>query len=308
MSVVVNDLSKIYGSQYAVNHLKFTAERGKILGFLGPNGAGKTTTMKMLTTFLAPSSGSATICGYNIIDSPIDVKRNIGYLPEHNPLYKDMYVREYLIGFARLLKVVNPMSRVDNLIQMTGLSLEQNKLISSLSKGYRQRVGLAQALLHDPEVLILDEPTSGLDPNQLVEIRNLIRNIGNEKTLIFSTHIMQEVNALCDRVIIINHGQKVLDESIEELQNHMNDRQIIQLEYSHGIDISILKKIEGVVKVEDKGKNKYQITAKNNIEVRDLIFNQSVANHWTLRELKKEKSSVESIFNELTVSQQKRDK
>ena len=196
MSIQVEDLVKIYGSQRALNGISFTAEKGQILGFLGPNGAGKTTTMKILTGFLYPSSGKASVCGFDLTESPIEAKRKIGYLPEHNPLYKDMYIREYLLTFAKISHIQNPSKRVEELIEMTGLTKEQNKLIGSLSKGYRQRVGLSQALLHDPEVLILDEPTSGLDPNQIQDIRDLIRNFGKEKNLIFSTHIMQEVKAL----------------------------------------------------------------------------------------------------------------
>jgi len=215
MSVIVSNLTKTFGTQNAVNDLSFEAKPGEILGFLGPNGAGKSTTMKMVTTYLQPTSGTATVCGHDIVESDMDVRRHIGYLPEHNPLYKDMYIKEYLEFVARIHKVDNTKSRIDELIEITGLQKEQHKLISSISKGYRQRVGLAQALLHDPEVIILDEPTSGLDMNQLIEIRALIKKLGETKTVIFSTHIMQEVQALCDRVIIINEGQLVADDPID---------------------------------------------------------------------------------------------
>ncbi|MBK7467719.1 MAG: gliding motility-associated ABC transporter ATP-binding subunit GldA [Saprospiraceae bacterium] len=305
MSVIVKGLTKTFGKQIAVNQLSFTVSKGEILGFLGPNGAGKTTTMKLLTTFLSPSEGDAEICGFSILKSPIEVKRCIGYLPEHNPLYKDMYVREYLLGFARLTKVNKPTKRVEDLIEMTGLTREQNKLIGSLSKGYRQRVGLSQALVHDPQVLILDEPTSGLDPNQLIEIRNLVRNIGKEKTLIFSTHIMQEVSALCDRVIIIDRGIKVADDSIESLQDQMDQKQVIWLEFTNAINAEVLKQIKGVLKVSSEGKSKYQIVARKDIEVRDLIFAESVKQGWSIREMVKDKSSIENIFAEMTNTDQK---
>jgi len=215
MSVHVEQLTKIYGEQKAINQVSFTANQGEVLGFLGPNGAGKTTTMKIITCFIPQSEGKAEVCGFDTATHPTEVRQRIGYLPEHNPLYKDMYVREYLSFMAGLHHLSNKKQRVDELIELTGLTLERNKLIGALSKGYRQRVGLAQAMLHNPEVLILDEPTSGLDPNQLIEIRQLIKSLGKEKTVIFSTHIMQEVQAICDRVLIINRGKIVANDSIE---------------------------------------------------------------------------------------------
>jgi len=224
MSIQLHNLTKIYGTQLAVDHISFSAGKAEIVGFLGPNGAGKTTTMKMICGYLTPTEGDIEVCGIDIKEFPIEVKRKIGYLPEHNPLYKDMYVREYLMFFSKLLKISNPKQRVKDCIELTGLGQEQNKRIGSLSKGYRQRVGLSQALLHDPEVLILDEPTSGLDPNQLLEIRQLIRSIGNQKTLLLSTHIMQEVQALCDRVLIINKGKLIADETIGNLLNIQKKR------------------------------------------------------------------------------------
>ena len=217
MSVKVQSLTKIYGQQLAIDAVSFEAKRGEILGFLGPNGAGKTTTMKIITAFLPQSSGSAEVCGFDTAADPMAVRQRIGYLPEHNPLYREMYVREYLGFIAGIHKVAKPRQRIAEMIELTGLGIEQNKPISALSKGYRQRVGLAQAMIHDPEVLILDEPTTGLDPNQLAEIRALIRRLGQEKTVIFSTHIMQEVQAICDRVLIINKGRIVADAPIAEL-------------------------------------------------------------------------------------------
>jgi len=300
MSIVVNQITKIYGTQHAVDELSFTAHKGEILGFLGPNGAGKTTTMKMLSCYLKPSSGSAEICGYNILTHPLEVKKHIGYLPENNPLYKDMYIREYLECFARLSKVEGVQKRINDLIELTGLGPEQNKTIGSVSKGYRQRVGLSQALLHNPEVLILDEPTSGLDPNQLVEIRSLIRNIGKEKTLIFSTHIMQEVKSLCDRVVIIKNGKLVADDSIEVLQEKLGDRQMVTIEFSTEIPISNIKSLPYVQFVKQSGKHQFTIYSDSAKDLRELLFQTSVSNGWVIYEMNKTKNSIEDVFNVLT--------
>ncbi|HRI32160.1 MAG TPA: gliding motility-associated ABC transporter ATP-binding subunit GldA [Saprospiraceae bacterium] len=300
MSIVVNQITKIYGTQHAVDELSFTAHKGEILGFLGPNGAGKTTTMKMLSCYIKPSSGSAEICGYNILTHPLEVKKHIGYLPENNPLYKDMYIREYLECFARLSKVEGVQKRINDLIELTGLGPEQNKTIGSVSKGYRQRVGLSQALLHNPEVLILDEPTSGLDPNQLVEIRSLIRNIGKEKTLIFSTHIMQEVKSLCDRVVIIKNGKLVADDSIEVLQEKLGDRQMVTIEFSTEIPISNIKSLSYVQFVKQSGKHQFTIYSDSAKDLRELLFQTSVSNGWVIYEMNKTKNSIEDVFNVLT--------
>ena len=302
MSIQVEDLVKIYGSQRALNGISFTAEKGQILGFLGPNGAGKTTTMKILTGFLYPSSGKASVCGFDLTESPIEAKRKIGYLPEHNPLYKDMYIREYLLTFAKISHIQNPSKRVEELIEMTDLTKEQNKLIGSLSKGYRQRVGLSQALLHDPEVLILDEPTSGLDPNQIQDIRDLIRNFGKEKTLIFSTHIMQEVKALCDRVIIINNGNIVADDPIDMLQEKLTGRQIVHVEFNKEVPVDLLKNIPGVQSVKTNGKARYTLYSSSSEDLRGLLFNFSVQNNWIIYEMNKDKNSVEEVFSLLTKS------
>jgi len=300
MSVQVHELVKIYGNQKALDGISFEVSKGQILGFLGPNGAGKTTTMKILTGYLSPSSGTARICGFDVSEHPVEAKRKIGYLPEHNPLYKDMYVREYLQTFARITDTAQPTKRINELIELTGLGREQNKQIGSLSKGYRQRVGLCQALIHDPEVLILDEPTSGLDPNQIQDIRNLIKGFGKEKTLIFSTHIMQEVKALCDRVIIINKGRIVADDSIETLESMGLDRQIVHVEFAGEVVESIIKALSGVQNVKHHGKGRYTIYANLKSDLRETIFHTAVQNRWTLLEMSREKSSVEDVFSLLT--------
>ena len=219
MSITVNNLTKVFGTHPAVDGISFSVERGEILGFLGPNGAGKTTTMRVAACYLPPTSGTVTVCGYDVMESSIEVRKSVRYLSEQNPLYTDMYVHEYLhfIGSLYNLKGAKLKSSVEKMIQQCGLSPEQNKKIGTLSKGFRQRVGLAQALIHDPEVLIMDEPTSGLDPNQIIEIREVIKNIGKEKTVVFSTHILQEVQAICDRVVIINEGKIVADSKVAEL-------------------------------------------------------------------------------------------
>jgi ABC-2 type transport system ATP-binding protein len=219
MSIAVNNLVKVYGTQTAVNNISFTMKKGEIVGFLGPNGAGKSTTMKMITTYLPPTSGTAMVCGFDVVKQSMEVRRKIGYLPEANPLYFDMYVREYLELSAGIHGIKKPKDRIEEMISLTGLSKEAHKKIGMLSKGYKQRTGLAQAMLHDPEVLVLDEPTSGLDPLQIVEIRDLVTRIGKEKTVLLSTHIMQEVEAMCNRVIIISSGNLVLDDSLANLQN-----------------------------------------------------------------------------------------
>mgnify|MGYP002381649302 CR=1 FL=1 len=300
MSVKVQNLSKIYGSQRALDSISFEAKPGEVLGFLGPNGAGKSTTMKIMTCYLPQSEGTATVCGFDTVNNPIQVRQKIGYLPEHNPLYKDMYVREYLTFVAGVHHVAEPKKRVSEMIEMTGLGLEQKKLIGALSKGYRQRVGLAQAMLHNPEVLILDEPTSGLDPNQLAEIRDLIKNIGREKTVIFSTHIMQEVQAICDRVLIINKGKIVADSPIGDLQNSVKGRAIVTVEFKESIDKILLEKIAGVKSVKNVGKNSWQLTAPVENDIRADVFQFAVAQKLTLLEMHKEVLGVEDIFQQLT--------
>ena len=300
MSVLVKNLTKIYGEQRAVNDISFEAKPGEVLGFLGPNGAGKTTTMKVITCFIPQSDGTVEVNGYDVEKNPMDVRRSIGYLPENNPLYKDLYVKEYLTFVARLHDVKNIRQRVDEMVQMTGLEREQKKVIGALSKGYRQRVGLAQAMLHDPQVLILDEPTSGLDPNQLAEIRNLIKELGKQKTVIFSTHIMQEVQALCDRVVIINRGEIVANDTIETLQSRVKGESVVTVEFAQSVDKKLLESIPKVKQVKDLGKNRWQLLAPMEVDIRPDIHQFVVKHQLTLLEMHKEVSSVEDVFQQLT--------
>jgi len=300
MSLSVQTITKQYGTQNAVDHLSFEVEGGTIMGFLGPNGAGKSTTMKMVSCYLSPTSGTAKVCGYDILENPLEVRKCIGYLPESNPLYYDMYVKEYLHFVAGIHALDNKSNRVKNLIEMTGLGKEQHKQIGALSKGYKQRVGLAQAMIHDPDVLILDEPTSGLDMNQLVEIRALIKELGKEKTVILSTHIMQEVQALCDRVIIINNGKLVANDPIESLQNRIKGENKITVNLTdNNVNINVLTKIKGIHKVE-KLEEGIIIRSDANMDVRPAIFRTAVDAGWVVIEMKKEEISVEHIFQKLT--------
>lgn len=293
-------MTKEYGAQKAVDELSFDVSGGTIMGFLGPNGAGKSTTMKMVSCYISPTSGTAEVCGYDIHKNPLQVRKHIGYLPEHNPLYLDMYVREYLQFVAGIHKLDNKKKRAAEMIEMTGLGKEQHKLIGALSKGYRQRVGLAQAMIHNPDVLILDEPTSGLDMNQLVDIRNLIKTLGQEKTVILSTHIMQEVQAMCDRVIIINNGKKVADDPIASLSNRIagENRITINLLESN-IDLAKFSAIKGVTKISQEGDN-IVIISNSKSDVRKPIFDTVVKSGWTLVGMKKDEISVEDVFQKLT--------
>jgi ABC-2 type transport system ATP-binding protein len=294
-------LSKIYGEQYAVNDISFEAKKGEIVGFLGPNGAGKSTTMKIATCYLSPSKGTVYTCGYDVRKSPQKVQKNIGYLPEHNPLYLDMYVREYLAFIASLHEMNSKQTkqRTTEVIGLCGLEREQNKKIQALSKGYRQRVGLAQALIHNPEVLILDEPTTGLDPNQINEIRQLIKNISHDKTIVFSTHIMQEVQALCDRAVIINLGKIVADKSIKNLAEEAKQN-VIHLEFGQAINVEMLQTLNQIQNVETLGENRYVVLGNSAIDLRKDIFDLAVAQKWTLLEMHKKERSLEQIFYELT--------
>ena len=300
MSLSLKSLTKEYGAQKAVDELSFDVSGGTIMGFLGPNGAGKSTTMKMVSCYISPTSGTAEVCGYDIHKNPLQVRKHIGYLPEHNPLYLDMYVREYLQFVAGIHKLDNKKKRAAEMIEMTGLGKEQHKLIGALSKGYRQRVGLAQAMIHNPDVLILDEPTSGLDMNQLVDIRNLIKTLGQEKTVILSTHIMQEVQAMCDRVIIINNGKKVADDPIASLSNRIagENRITINLLESN-IDLAKFSAIKGVTKISQEGDN-IVIISNSKSDVRKPIFDTVVKSGWTLVGMKKDEISVEDVFQKLT--------
>lgn len=300
MSVIVRELTKIYGNQHAVDALSFEAHKGQILGFLGPNGAGKTTTMKIISCFIPKTTGEATVCGLDTEKNSMEVRRLIGYLPEHNPIYKDMYVKEYLLFVAGLHKIKNKNERVAEMIERTGLTREQHKLIGALSKGYRQRVGLAQAMIHDPEVLILDEPTSGLDPNQLVDIRQLIKDLGKEKTVLFSSHIMQEVQALCDRVVIINKGKLVANDTIETLQSKVKGETIVTAEFDKPVPENVLKKLPNVKRSEYKGGNRYHFYAETKTDIRPDVFKMAVNNGLVLLELHQEVFTIEDIFQILT--------
>lgn len=300
MSIGIHNLSKKYDSQYALNGITFEIPKGQIVGFLGPNGAGKSTTMKILTGYIPQTSGEAKICDLDTMMYPLEIKRKIGYLPESNPLYKDMYVREYLSHVADVYELKNPLAKVDEMILLTGLKKEQTKKIHQLSKGYKQRVGIAQAIIHNPEVLILDEPTSGLDPNQLDEIRKLILRIGKEKTVLLSTHIMQEVEAMCERVIIINKGEIVADNSAQNMKKMGTKEAIIVVEFSSAIDNSILKSIPNISKYSATG-NTYKIHLKNkDIDIRQDIFSLAVANQWTILSMNREEKDLEDVFKELT--------
>ncbi len=298
MSITVQKLSKEYQTQKAVDAIDFSIQPGEIVGFLGPNGAGKSTTMKMLTGFIPPSSGMATVCNFDIQKDTEQVKKNIGYLPEHNPLYVDMYVKEYLAFVAGVYQVKEVVKRVQEMIALTGLDKEQGKLIRQLSKGYRQRVGLAAAMIHDPKVLILDEPTTGLDPNQIVEIRNVIKQIGKDKTVLLSSHIMQEVQAICSRVIIIHQGKLVLDSPIEDLKKRAGDGFVYLIELETEISNEAWKEIGGVKKVEKQGALQWRISADK--DIRNAILQKTVQMNWGLKGLQEEKQSLEAIFQQLT--------
>ena len=300
MSVIVNQLTKVYGTQIAVNHISFTAEPGKIVGFLGPNGAGKSTTMKMITGFIPPSDGTATVCGFDINTQSMDVRKCLGYLPENNPLYLDMYVKEFLAFVAGLQQLNNVESRIKEMIEQTGLEREQYKKISQLSKGYRQRVGLAQAMLHDPKVLILDEPTTGLDPNQLVEIRKLIKKLGKEKTVILSTHIMQEVEAVCDQVVIINKGLIVANDETKNLQAAALQQVTYVVEFDQVIQKQDLLKIEGVIAAQALADKSWVLQTNTLVDVRKNIFDFAVKNNLVLLSIQKEEEKLEDIFRKLT--------
>lgn len=300
MSVKVQGLTKIYDEQRAVNNVTFEARKGEVLGFLGPNGAGKTTTMKVITCFIPQNEGTVTVSGFDTATQSKEVRERIGYLPEHNPLYKDMYVREYLGFVAGLHKIKDKKKRIDEMIERTGLGDEQSKLIGALSKGYRQRVGLAQAMLHDPEVLILDEPTSGLDPNQLVDIRALITEIGKQKTVIFSTHIMQEVQAICDRVLIINKGKLVANDTIDQLQLRVKGGSLVTVQFLEKLTGKQLNAIPGVKSVNHTVNNEWQLSSSAGKDIRPAIFQHAVKEGWTLIEMRKEVFSIESVFQQLT--------
>ncbi len=300
MSISVKNITKIYGKQRALDGVSFEVNEGEIVGLLGPNGAGKSTLMKILSCYIPANDGEAFVQGFNCAEETIEVRRNIGYLPETNPLYGDMYVVEYLKFTGGVYKLKNLDKRIDEIIELTGLSKEKHKKIEALSKGYKQRVGLAQAFIHNPKVLILDEPTSGLDPNQLIEIRNLIKEMGKEKTVLFSSHIMQEVEAICDRVIIINNGKLIADSPTDELQKLWKDKEIIEVEFKEDVEIEKIKGIEGVSDVVTGEGRTFKITASTDFDIRERIYEFSGKNKLTLLELKAMEIKLEDIFQKLT--------
>lgn len=297
MSIKVLSISKLYNQQKALNAISFSAKKGQIIGFLGPNGAGKSTMMKTLTGFIKPSLGEVFVNDINVLQKPLEAQKTIGYLPEHNPLYKDMYVREYLQFQASLYKVDK--SNIETCLEKVGLLAEAYKKIHQLSKGYQQRVGLAAAILHNPSVLILDEPTTGLDPNQLVEIRALIKELGKDKTVLFSTHIMQEVEAVCDRVIIIKKGEIITDKLLSELQQ--NKQQTIKVIFNSAIEESQIKTLENLVLSKIIGNNTWQLTFNAEEDMRSKIFDFAQENGFKVLELSSENKTLESLFRELTL-------
>ena len=300
MSIKVSNITKIYGEQKALNDVSFEVNSGEIVGFLGPNGAGKSTMMKIITCFIPPTEGKVSVCGFDVEEQSVEVRKNVGYLPEHNPLYLDMYVKEYLEFIGGLHKVKNIKERISEMIEATGLQVEQRKKIGALSKGYRQRVGLAQALIHDPKVLILDEPTTGLDPNQLAEIRNLIKEVGKSKTVMLSTHIMQEVEAICDRVIIINRGEIAADQTTVNIQQTTDNRQVITVEFDKTPSRDSLKKIQGVLDIKKINETSYQLYSKSGDDIRSAIFKYAVQNGLAVLTMQKEGQKLEDIFKKLT--------
>ena len=297
MSIEVNNISKSYGAQKALNQVSFSIQKGEIVGFLGPNGAGKSTLMKILTTYIASDEGSASVNGFDVNSQTKAVQQSIGYLPEHNPLYLDLYVREYLAFNADVYQVAK--SRIEEVIQLTGLSNESHKKIGQLSKGYRQRVGLANALLHNPDVLILDEPTTGLDPNQLVEIRNVIKNVGKDKTVFLSTHIMQEVEAICDRVIIIDKGKIVADKKLDNLIS-TDKKQIIEVEFDLAVEQELIAKIENLTSYKNTHDMIWELTFKADKDMRPAVFDFANANGLKTLQLNQKNKNLETVFREMT--------
>ena len=302
MSITVSNLTKLYGTQKAVNNISFTINKGEIVGFLGPNGAGKSTTMKIITGYLEANSGKAEVCGETVDTNSLNTKKKIGYLPEANPLYFDMYVREYLEFVAGVHAIQNVKPKIETVIDTVGLKLEANKKIGQLSKGYKQRVGIAAALIHDPEVLILDEPTSGLDPNQIIEIREVIKRLGKNKTVLFSSHILQEVEAICDRVIIINRGNIVADDLLSNLQKANAGQQQVLVEFKEIITKEDLKSIENVIDIKQLSNNSFQLSTANSENVRKQLLELSLKNNLNIVSLQSETNRLEDIFRNLTAA------
>jgi ABC-2 type transport system ATP-binding protein len=298
MSIKVASITKIYGTQRAVDNISFELKKGEVVGFLGPNGAGKSTTMKMITGYLPPTTGKIEVCGYDVLEKRMEVSKRIGYLPEANPLYYDMYVREYLEFSARIHQA--PMKRVKEMVHLTGLAKEAHKKISALSKGYKQRVGLAQAILHNPDVLILDEPTSGLDPNQILEIRDLIKTIGEEKTVLLSTHIMQEVTAMCNRVIIINNGKIVADDSIDHLKEINTRKDMLVVSFGQPVSGELFSQLKSLSAWEQTKSDTYELNTSSPEELQRELLQWSVANGLTIKSMQTQTYSLEDVFRVLT--------
>lgn len=300
MAILVSNLSRSYGDQRAVNDISFTVPDNEIVGFLGPNGAGKSTTMKMITGYLPPHSGSIRVNGIDVNSSPLQVKKEIGYLPESNPLYYEMYVREYLEFIAGTHQIKKPADRIEEVIRLTGLTPESNKKAGQLSKGYKQRLGLAAALIHDPKVLILDEPTSGLDPNQIVEIRELIRNLGKNKSVLFSSHILQEIESICDRVVIINKGNIVADDKLENLQFQDRKAQTVSVQFAQKADKNALSQLTGVDSVFEEN-NIFQLSTRDASQLKKQLLEFSIQNGLDILSLQTQSRSLEEIFRKLTL-------
>lgn len=300
MSILLKHISKQFGAQKALDDISFDVKKGDVVGFLGPNGAGKSTTMKIITGYIPANSGQALVNGLDVEANPLEIKRNIGYLPENNPLYYDMYVKEYLGFVAKIHQLDQIPQKVKQVIEQVGLGLEQNKLIGSLSKGYKQRVGLAQAIIHNPSVLVLDEPTSGLDPNQIIEIRQLIQALGREKTILMSTHIMQEVEAICDRIIIINKGKIVADDRKDMVKSTMGQKTVLFVEFSAEIVPAELKKYLSIQDVVSKGNRQYLLVSNTAQDIREKVFQYAVEQKISVLEIRRESHDLEEIFKTLT--------
>lgn len=301
MSIKIQNITKTFGAQKALDNVSFEINSGEIIGFLGPNGAGKSTLMKIITGFIPPTEGDVFVNGLNVLEKPMEVRRLIGYLPEQNPLYQEMYIVEFLNFIAGIYKIKNRVARIEEVVALTGLEPEINKKINALSKGYKQRVGLAQAIIHDPEVLILDEPTSGLDPNQIIEIRNLIQNLGKEKTVMLSTHIMQEVDAICDRIVIINKGKIVANDNRQSVHDlAKNSTGTLLVEFKDGINNDRLEKLTGVQKIVRVEGNKFIVEFDSKVDIRQDIFNLAVKMNNAVLSLQLKEKSLEEVFNELT--------
>ncbi len=300
MSIIVQNVTKQYDTQLALNNVSLEIGKGEIVGLLGPNGAGKSTLMKIITCFIPPTEGTVTVEGFDIWEQSMEVRKRVGYLPEHNPLYLDMYVKEYLGFVAGIHHITGQEAnkRIDEMIEMTGLSVEIHKKIGALSKGYRQRVGLAQAMIHNPSVLILDEPTSGLDPNQLIDIRNLIKNLGKEKTVLLSTHIMQEVEALCDRVVIINKGVVVANDNIENLTKESDN--VLIVEFDGKVTMEMLRNITGLKQAKSIKDNHWILEPKADLDIRQDLMRWAINNNVIIKSMQQEETSIEESFQRLT--------